>query len=114
MIFLPILPKISKVCCIGCNFHLYTMTTKVFLKTGVIFKTTSLVLQISDVLLLKEVTVVKLLAGLFKVTRCTYIPLVNKETKIDVPESRTLFRPVQTKIYYSQDNDVQLDGTLMQ
>ena len=45
---------------------------------------------------------------------CDLIPLAHKVNEIDVPESSTLFRPVQTKIYYSQDNDVQLDGTLMQ
>ena len=40
-------------------------------------------------------------------------PLPLKYNKISVPESSTLFRPVQTRVYYCQKKDSRLDETIL-
>jgi hypothetical protein len=43
---------------------------------------------------------------------CDHIPLEHN-TELDVPESSTLFRPIQTQVYYCQDHNKKFDETVL-
>src|SRR5687768_15332917 len=112
MTFLPLHLTISNICCINCNYPTFMMPKNLAENRHDFKDFFSCLTNIRCAVVEGGHHCEAVSQTLEGYLLGNFIPL--QQTGTNVPQNSTLFRPIQTQVYYCQDENRKLDGTVLE